>query len=127
MFAEGLYDLGFRAMTSVPSVRGQGSSQGLGCGLALLRRGRILGTDRRGSIFMGRYDYDSNAAMAKVSVMLQVAPERELVTGFAAGADGATIEIEAAISEPAAKVETMVDVAGQPVVVTLTYVGPLPN
>ena len=118
MLDEGLYGLDYRIATDTPVL--------IGSGLALLRDGKILGTDRCGSVFIGRCDYDGERATNRVSVRMTVAPEKELVTGFAAGAEGAIIDIVAAIEEAAARVETTVVVAGRPVTVRLTYIGPLP-
>ena len=86
-----------------------------------------IGTDRCGSVFIGAYEYDTASDVSRVSVRMRVPPEGELVTGFAAGADGAMIDIIAAIQLAATSVKATVDVAGRPVVVSLTYIGPLPN
>ncbi len=117
MFSEGLYGIEYKSGTAAPEE--------IGSGLVTLRAGKILGTDRCGSIFIGDCEYDTSRAASRIRVRMQVPPLSMLVNGIAAGEDGATIEIEAAI--PDAAPTGTVDVAGLPVSVRLTYIGPLPN
>jgi hypothetical protein len=117
VLSEGVYGLDYHAAIEKPDF--------IGSGLAMLRNGKILGTDRCGSVFIGSYDYDKASAKGRVSLRLQFGPG-ELVTGLALGEAGAVFEAVAGI-EDGGKVETTVDVAGQPVIVRLTYIGPLPS
>ena len=95
--------------------------------LAVLRNGRILGSDRWGGVFMGSYEYDPVQEVSKVHVRIDVPPEGMLVTGFSAGPAGAMIDIVAEFERATPIVTTMVEVAGHPLEVQLTYIGPLPN
>lgn len=119
MLTEGLYGFDYRATTDAP--------QFIGTALAVLRNGKILGTDRCGSVFMGSYEYVTECAMNRVRIRMTVAPEVELVTGFRAGADGAMIDFEALLAQAQPGLETMVELAGRPVMLKLTYIGPLPD
>ena len=118
MFSEGLYGLDYQAATDMPDV--------IGSGLAMLRAGKIIGTDRCGSVFIGACEYDRHHRVSRVSVRMQVPPDGELVTGVPTGAEGATFDITVTI-KAALVVETTVEVAGRPVNVKLTYIGPLPH
>lgn len=95
--------------------------------LAVLRNGKILGSDRAGGLFIGSYEYDHVRALNVVHVRMQVPPKGELVTGFAAGPDGAVIDIAGSFERAEPNSKTVVEVAGRPVEITLSYLGPLPN
>lgn len=118
MFNEGIYGVSYK-----------GEHMGLldgDSGLAVLRNGKILGSDR-GGVFMGRYEYDPVHEHNRVHVRMQVPPEGELVTGFSAGPGGAIIDIVAAFERAAPVAAAVVEVAGRPVEIQLTYLAPLPN
>lgn len=95
--------------------------------LAILRNGKILGSDRWGGVFSGTYFFDPLSGCNRVQVRLELPPEGELFTGFAAGNEGASLEIVAAFDRAETIVVTTVDIAGHPVDVELAYIGPLPN
>jgi transcriptional regulator with XRE-family HTH domain len=119
MFNEGIYGVSYK-----------GENMGLldgDSGLAVLRNGKILGSDRWGGVFMGRYEYDPVRAHNRVHVRMQIPPEGELVTGFSAGPAGAIIDIVGAFERAAPVAATVVEVAGRPVEIQLTYLAPLPN
>jgi hypothetical protein len=117
MLENGLYDLRYRA--------GEGGGVA-GSGLAMLRDGRILGSDPWGGVFTGTCEFDPQASTDTVRLRFEVPPAGELITGFAAGPQGAVIDIVGAIDGKAPAPSTTVDVAGAPVSVSLTYLGPLP-
>lgn len=120
MFNEGLYDIDFSGGAAAPGIAGSG--------MAVLRGGRILGTDRRGTIFTGRYHYDSAMAVTRIDVSVHLGAYgwSDKAAPAAAEADVDAIQIVAAL--PASPVaETTVEVAGRPVTVRLTYVGRLPR
>jgi hypothetical protein len=50
-----------------------------------------------------------------------------LITGFSAGPAGAVLDIVGAVDGASPLAATVVEVAGTPVNVELTYLGPLPN
>jgi hypothetical protein len=121
MLENGLYDLRYRA--------GDGGAGHCGKGLAMLRDGRIMGCDPWGGAFTGRLELDPQAGAGTVRLRFEVPPGGELITGFAAGPDGAAIDIVGTIA-PApegAAASTVVEVAGAEVGVSFNYLGPLPE
>lgn len=123
MIDEGLYNVEYRATTS----HGAKDDGGAGSALAVLRNGKILGSDRGGAVFMGSYEFDPVAETNAIHLRLHVPPQGELVTGFAAGPEGAIIEVAGQFERAAPVSRTVADVAGQPLEVTMTYLGALPN
>jgi hypothetical protein len=102
MLENGIYGLRFAA-----SHDGEPAD---GSGLAVLRDGKVLGSDPLGAVFTGTYEFDAARQLNRVRLRLDVPPDGVLVTGFSAGATGATL-----------------DIAGAPVGVQIRYLGPLPN
>jgi len=119
MLENGIYGLDYRAQRA-------GEEDG-GSALAVLRDGKILGSDPWGGVFTGLYDYDPDHRLNKVRLRFNVPPEGVLVTGFCAGPSGATLDIVSAFEETTHKMATVVEVSGAFVEVQLTYLGPLPN
>jgi len=119
MLSEGIYGLTYRG----EEVDGSEGDQAL----AVLRNGKILGSDRFGGVFMGSYEFDMKREINRVHVRMQVPPEGELVTGFSAGPDGAILDIVGSFERAEPSARTIVEVAGRPVEITLSYLGPLPN
>ncbi len=95
--------------------------------LAVLRNGRILGSDRWGGLFAGRYEADPFAARGRVRVRLEVPPEGILVNGIAAGPEGAIFDIVGTVEGPGAKLATRIEIAGRPIDIELSYLAPLPD
>ena len=119
MLSEGIYTL---------SYLGNSNDQPcIASGLAVLRRGKILGSDRLGGVFTGSYSFDSVRQTNMVHVRLKVPDGGILVTGFAAGSEGATVDITGDFDRAAPTSTATVDVKGQPLDVRLTYLGALPN
>ncbi len=121
MIDEGLYNVEYR-FTGSHSVDAD-----VGSALAVLRNGKILGSDRWGAVFMGSYEFDPVNETNAVHLRLHVPPQGELVTGFAAGPEGAIIEVAGQFERAAPLTRTIADIAGQPLEVTMTYLGALPN
>lgn len=119
MLDEGIYTLDYRG-EHMGQLDGDSA-------LAVLRNGKILGSDRFGGVFAGSYEFDATNGRNKVHVRMQVPPGGELVNGFAAGPSGALIDIVAAFERAAPASKALVEVAGRPVEIQLTYLGPLPN
>lgn len=117
MLSEGVYELDYHAAIANPAE--------IGSGLAMIRDGKILATDRCGSVFMGSYDDDTCSAQGHVTVRLRFGPG-ELVTGRAFDENGAEFEIVTMVAGRD-KLEATIDVAGEFVKVRLTYIGPLPG
>ncbi len=118
-FDEGIYGLSY-------SGEHAGLREG-GDALAVLRAGKIFGSDRWGGIFSGSYHFDPKHQINQVHVRVQVPPDGELVTGFSGGQGGATVDIVAELERAAPVATAIVDVAGRPIELKLKYLGPLPN
>ena len=119
MLEDGIYRLDYRAQDAREEDGGQA--------LAVLRDGKILGSDPWGGLFTGLYDYDPRDCRNKVRLRFDVPPEGVLVTGFCAGPKGATLDIVGTFEPTAPKMVTVVELSGTPVEVQLTYLGPLPG
>jgi hypothetical protein len=100
---------------------------GIGSLLVVLREGKILGSDNLGGVFSGNYEFSLEEALNKIYVRMRIPPRGELVTGYAAGPEGAILDIVGAVTRTEAVTVTRVEVAGEPIDVRLTYIGPLPN
>lgn len=98
-----------------------------GSALATLRQGRILGSDPWGGMFSGSCRFDAARRLNTVELRLEVPPDGSLITGFAAGPTGASLDIVGAFADAGPKFATVVEVAGAAVQVELTYLGPLPT
>lgn len=119
MMDEGIYSLEYRSHDGVEPE--------IGSALAALRNGKILGSDRWGGVFMGSYEFDPVSERNTVHLRLSVPPDGRLITGFTAGPEGATVDIVGSFERAAPVTKTRAEVAGQPLDVTMTYIGPLPN
>lgn len=123
MIDEGLYNVEYRST----GHRGDDADAAGGSALAVLRNGKILGSDRWGAVFMGSYEFDPVSETNAVHLRLHVPPEGELVTGFAAGPEGAIVEVTGQFDRAAPVSRAVADVAGRSLEVTMTYLGALPN
>ncbi|MCC7253566.1 hypothetical protein [Hyphomicrobium sp.] len=121
MLDDGVYGISFEsggeADTGGPCHRSEG--------LAVLRGGVILGSDRNGGVFRGRCLYDVAGGDVTVAVRLAVPPHGVLLTGLEAGPDGAFIDVTGCFPPPTPVSSTVVDIGGTPVAVELRFVGPL--
>ena len=120
MFDDGLYSLDYRAIAGDPM-------DAAGTALAVLRNGKILGADRFGAMFAGSYEFDAGAQSNRVHIRMSLPPGGELVTGQTIGAQGAVVDIVGGFDRAQPVARTTIEVAGAPVEVRLTYLGPLPN
>jgi hypothetical protein len=119
MLEDGLYGLRFAASHD--------GEPGDGDGLAVLREGKVLGSDPLGAVFTGTYEFDAARQLNKVRLRLDVPPDGVLVTGYAAGPAGATLDVVGAFSGPLAETTAFIQIAGAPVGVQIRYLGPLPT
>ena len=94
-------------------------------GLAVLRDGVLLGSDRNGSVFRGRCCYDAARGEAHVTVRLAIPPNGVLLTGLEAGPDGALLEITGRFEPPRPVSSTLIEIGGERLAVELRFVGPL--
>lgn len=95
--------------------------------LAILRDGHILGSGRWGGVFHGSHSFDRATGLNHIRVMLEVPPDGCLVTGFCAGAEGAAVAIVGAMRSDGRRASAVVEVAGAPLEVALTYLAPPPG
>lgn len=117
MLQDGLYDLSYRSgLASEPSI---------GYGLASLRNGRILGSDRWGGVFSGSYRFDAVRGVGEIQVRLNAPPDGVLITGLPSGPDGLTLDVVAELKADTPRTSAVVDVGGCPVAVEFSYIGPI--
>lgn len=119
MLEDGIYNLRFAATHDGEPEDGSG--------LAVLREGKVLGSDPLGAVFTGTYEFDAARGLNKIRLRLDVPPGGVLVTGYSAGASGATLDIAGAFTGSAAETTAFIQIAGAPVGVQIRYLGPLPN
>lgn len=118
MLEDGIYGLRYTAL-----CEGKPDASN---GLAVLRGGKILGSDPWGGVFAGSCEFDPEARLNKVRLQFDVPPQGTLITGFSAGPAGAVLDIVGDVEAASPSAATVVEVAGTPVSVELTYLGPLP-
>ena len=120
MLDDGVYGLTFE------SGGGAGpASPERGEALAVLRGGRILGSDANGGVFRGCCRYDAARGEAVVEVSLAIPPDGVLLTGLEAGPGGAFLDVSGRFLPPKPVSSAVVDLGGVPVTVQLRFVGPL--
>ena len=115
MLQDSLYDLSYRiGETSAPST---------GYGLASLRNGRILGSDRWGGVFSGSYRFDADRGVGEIQVRLNAPPDGVLITGLPSGPDGLALDLVAEFKGDTPGTSAVVNVGGCPVAVEFSYIG----
>ncbi len=119
MLADGIYAVRFSATHEGEPEHGGG--------LATLREGKVLGSDPLGAVFTGTYEYDSVRSLNRVRLRLDVPPGGILVTGFAAGPQGATLDVVGAFAATPDDTAAFMQIAGAPLGVQIRYLGPLPS
>lgn len=121
MVRDGVYGLTIAAAQSPGGVPSPDRVEAL----AVLRAGRLLGSDPNGGVFTGRYRYDASCGEAVVSLRLAVPPHGILLTGLEAGPEGLLLDLSGRFALPQPVSSGTVVVAGVPVSVELEFVGPL--
>ncbi|MDX2258709.1 MAG: hypothetical protein NW205_07285 [Hyphomicrobiaceae bacterium] len=116
MLDEGLYSLSY-------GVPGGAKSD---TALAVLRNGKVLGSDRLGGVFSGTYEFDAVEEINRLHVRLKMPPRGTLVTGHVSGSQGEVIDILAAVERAAPLSRATVSVLGSPVEIELSFLGALP-
>lgn len=119
MLEDGIYRLRFAATNNGVSEDGDG--------LAVLRQGTVLGSDPGGAVFSGTYEFDAVRGLSKVRLRLDIPAGGELLTGFRCGAEGASLDVVGAFAGDPRQTPAFLQVAGAPLGIRLTYLGPLPN
>lgn len=121
MLEDGVYGLSFASPDADRSDDAPVRSEGL----AVVRGGCILGSDRHGGVFRGRCRYDAARGEAIVEVRLAVPPHGVLLTGLAAGPEGAFLDVAARFQPSPPVSSTVIEVGGVTVAVELRFFGPL--
>lgn len=119
MLADGLYDLSYRSPPTANAEQGYG--------VFSLRNGRILGSDRWGGVFRGEIRYDAARELARVALRFTAPAHGVLVTGLNSGPHGLALDITAELKAEETASVALVAVAGSPVAVEFSYIGPLPR
>jgi hypothetical protein len=117
MFRNGIYKVCYR---SLQHDEGTGEHA-----YAIVRDGHIIGSDRLGAVFGGNGHMGSSGA--GVDIELTVPPGGELITGLVAGPLGASLKIQSKLDPEKLSQFAIVDVAGSPVEIMVSYLGPLPE
>jgi transcriptional regulator with XRE-family HTH domain len=116
---DGLYSLRYRP-------QGHPLASGVeGDGIALLKAGRIVGSDTGGGKFEGSYRFDSTRQTFHFRVWLRVPPQGQLMTGLETKHAGSLLEVVAEFDRPDPFSSTVAHVEGRPLAVTMAYLGPL--
>jgi hypothetical protein len=122
MLSDGIYGVEF-----AHSKRRNSKSPPDSEALAVFRGGTILGSDPWGGVFTGTYAQCPATGAYQFHVLLNMPPKGKLITGFAAGPDGAQVDIYAAFDAFVRAASSMVTLEGKPLHVTVSFLGPLPD
>lgn len=117
MFRNGIYRIDYRSPHDdfVPSDDA----------LFVVRDGSIIGADRHGGVYAGS-QFATRGALDGVRVQMTAPPGGEMVTGAIAGPDGAVIDIFSKLDPVRNFQTTTIEVAGDPVEISVAYLGPFP-
>lgn len=115
---EGLYGVDYKV--GAPTI-------GSNAGLAVLRDGKIIGSDCCGSVFVGSYEYDTLDAETLVRIHMTMAYDGGVITGQWAGRYSTSSNLEAALEQVVPGLEGRIDAGDPHVTFKLTYIGPLPE
>lgn len=118
MFRNGIYKVSYRSALDPGSFPQDA--------LALMRNGKIIGADRHGGVFTGE-PRCGPGDLETLKLDFGVPPGGELVTGYVAGSNGATIDILGRFDPRLDQQTSMIDIGGAPVEVSVAYLGPLPE
>jgi hypothetical protein len=118
MLDNGLYDLSYR-------LDGEASAL-TETALVVLRDGTVLGSDRWGGVFEGRYFLAAHSGRQTLDVVFQLPRGGVLITASEPSADGEFIRVVAELDEADGRPTFVAPVAGQPVRFFLDYKGRLP-
>ena len=119
MLEDGLYALRFAATLDGEPEEGRG--------LAVLRDGKVLGSDPMGAVFSGRYAFDAKRNLNKVRLQLDIPAGGVLITGFKAGPEGASLDVVGAFADAPGDGPAFLQIAGAPLGVQIRYLGPPPR
>ncbi len=118
-YPDGVYRLDYQ-------VEDEGSPRILSA-LVALSGNRLLGSDAFGVLLQGELGEPAPSGGRCLKLRICLPPGGELVTGFKSDEAGASVAVEAELPENGCGKVVLADVAGQPLAVTLNFVGPLPS
>lgn len=124
MLRDGVYELAFWSEAGAcmaAEFREQGE------GLAVLRAGRIFGSDKWGAVFRGGYQFDAEKNTNRLDLTVELPPRAELLTGATVGVEGAQISTSCYIATPDPCAMGCFDLDGHALAIELRYVGALPT
>lgn len=118
---DGLYSLRYGPPGSPPTSSDDGG------GIALLKAGRIVGSDDGGGKFKGSYQFDSARQTFHFRVWLRVPPEGQLTIALDNAKAGSLVEVVAELDRPDPFASTVAHIEGRPLILTFAYLGPMPD
>jgi hypothetical protein len=95
--------------------------------LAVLRNGRILGSDPLGGVFSGHYEAQTADASSSIDLQMQVPPDSTLVTGHTTESRQKLFAIKGTLAPSPTGAQADVTVLGRKLRVGLTYLGSVPQ
>lgn len=115
---DGIYSLDYRCAGSETARAG---------GLAIVRKNEIMGSDKAGGMFAGRFVPGNRHRPGIFEGTISLPPNGELITGLRAGPEGLEVELHGVPIANPTGLHFRVEVAGQTIGVDVGYVGPLPE
>ena len=119
MFDPGMYRFQYCAHVSGVLDTGQG--------VCVLSDGKIFGCDPWGGVFHGSYMFNPAHERTDAQMVLRVPADGMLVTGLDVGHEGADFETYGSFERTDRVSKSIIKIAGVPVEVVLTYLGPPPS
>lgn len=96
-----------------------------GFALAVLKDGKVLGSDVWGGLFEGEYRLCAAHGVGLVELSVDVPQHGELVTGFCAGPQGTRLRALATFELSEGCPSSRVEIGGDVVQLRLDYLGPI--
>lgn len=122
MFRNGIYKITYGEPASGSTAEWSSRDHAL----AVMREGKLIGADRYGAVFVGE-PVLSSGPLEAIRIQLTIPPGGELVNGFRAGPQGASMTLRSQFDPAKDDQSTIVDFAGADVALRVQYLGPLPE
>ncbi len=116
---DGLYSLTF--------VLEGGRGDEFGDALAVLRDGRLLGSDKHGGVFEGQLSTTRCGSASCLALTMRVPPGGVLVTGQHFGGKEAMLDVVGVLSHIGGEMNGVCDLFGERLAIQFRYVGDLPH
>lgn len=95
--------------------------------LAILREGKLLGSDEHGGVFEGLFAATLCGSAACIAVTLRVPAGGVLITGDRSGCEEAVVDIVGVLLKTGSDLQGICDICGHQMAVRFRYVGSLPH